>query len=182
MRDIPDLIRHLLKTLFAAGVTDKLYLLIVPVPVWSRLGCRAEAVCVFTLKPTEGPEEISRTLQAAVCCRQMLRVTDGTKCPWLDAASCHLPVSQGVCRWEALERRRDGSSQGLLLPLAEGPWAGLTGDPVVQDSAFRAGGAVCSGRSVHACMAGGAKQASGTLHPWCPGSTPDLGTCSHAQG
>lgn len=74
-----------------------------------------------------------------------------------------------------------GAVEVLLLPPpppAEGLWGGPTGAPVGQDSAREAGGAVCSGRSLHARMAGGAKQASGTSAPLrCPGSTPDLGTC-----
>lgn len=111
MRNIPDLIMHLVKTLFAVSVANKLHLLIWSVPVWIRSGCRAEAVCVFTLKPTEGAEESSWTLRAAVCCQQMFHVRDGAKCHWPDPASCRLPVSQGVCCWEALERKRDGSSQ-----------------------------------------------------------------------
>lgn len=58
--------------------------------------------------------------------------------------------------------------------------------PAVQDSGCKAGGAVCSGRNVHARMDRGTKQTSGTSAPLgCPGSTPDLGTHLHrgaAQG
>lgn len=39
---------------------------------------------------------------------------------------------------------------GLLLLPAKGLWEGAMGARVVQDSACKAGGAVCSGRSVHA--------------------------------
>lgn len=70
----------------------------------------------------------------------------------------------------------------LLLPPAEGLWGHPMGATIVQDSTCEAGGAVCSGRSVHARMAEGAEQTSGTSVPLrCPGSTPDLGTRLHAD-
>lgn len=84
----------------------------------------------------------------------MFHLRDGAKCPWLGPASCHLPLSQGIhCCGEA------------------------RGWSCVQDSGCEAGGAVCSGRNVHAR---GAKQASGTSAPLgCPGSTQTWGpTCT----
>lgn len=60
------------------------------------------------------------TLRTAVCCQQMFYVRYGAKRPWPDPTSCCLPVSQGVHRWEALERRRDGSSRGASAAAATG--------------------------------------------------------------
>lgn len=50
----------------------------------------------------------------------MFHVRYGAKRPWPDPTSCCLPVSQGVHRWEALERRRDGSSRGASAAAATG--------------------------------------------------------------
>lgn len=52
---------------------------------------------------------------------------------------------------------------GLLVPPAKGLWRGPMGAPVVQNSACKAGGAVYSGRSVHACMVGGCQATLGRL-------------------
>ena len=54
----------------------------------------------------------------------MFHVRYGAKCPWPDPASCRLPVSQGVRPWEALERRRDRSSQGACSIAAAAASAG----------------------------------------------------------
>ena len=111
------------------------------------------------------------TGRAAFCCQQMFHLRDGAKCPWLDPASCHLPVSQGIhCSWG-------------------GPVAG----PVVQDSGCKAGGAVCSSRSMHAHMGRGCQESLGHLctprvswqHPGDPLARSCSGVtshCSHISG
>lgn len=73
--------------------------------------------------------------RAAVCCQQMFHFRDGAKWPWLDPASCHLPAS----------------------PL-------LVGRPCGWSSCgCSAGGAVCSGRNVHAHVGRGCQVSLGHL-------------------
>lgn len=110
------------------------------------------SACVCILKPAEGTEDSSSLLPADV---SFLRW-----CKMPLAGPCLLPTPC-IPRYPLLEGRPCG-------------WS------CVQDTGCKVGGAVCSGRNVHAHMGRGAKQALGTSAPLrCPGSTPELGTHLH---